>query len=165
MTINDYRPSFFRFGDGRAFAGWQTRGGDFWGDDTTKDTVVNHLKGSELKLLACEIGLSVPNDFGMYLMKHAVPALETGERLVFVKDVDLAPLIYIEAGERCVAVRWCKASGTVELFMQNYHKRLDDDSNCLVLEPNHSDDVIAALRVLRGEPSKHYMENATTVAA
>lgn len=164
MNRNELRPSFFRFTGGRAFSGWQSPSGDFWGTPETLQEAGGLLRVAGFLTLACELLTSLPNEHGICLMKHAEPALETGERLVFERDVDLHPVDYIEAGERCVAVRRCRTTGSVDLFMSGYHKRLDNDSNCLILEPHTCDEFLGSIKLMPIERASPYRERGSAVA-
>jgi hypothetical protein len=147
MNVNSLRPKFFRYAGGRPYSGWRTPEGNIWATAETLAEVVQELQGGNLKPLAIELALSAPNEHGLCLMKHAEPALQTGECLEFTRDVDLFPTDYIEAGERCVAVRKDRVSGVVELFMHHYHRRLDDLSNCIAIEPHTCDEWLGCLRL------------------
>lgn len=148
MNINELRPKFFRYAGGRAYSGWRAPNGDIWATAETRDAVVNDLAGGNLKPLAVDLALLVPNEHGIVLMKRAEPALQTGECLEFEQDVDLFPTDYIEKGERCVAVRKDRTSGVVELFMSHFHKRLDAYSNCITVEPHMCDEWLGVLRLM-----------------
>ena len=147
MNIRDLRPTFFRFGAGTVYSGWMTTSGDYWTTTDVLAELVESLRDSGHKAVALENALQAPNELGLLLVKHAAPALEIGEHLEFSRDVDIHPLTYVERGERCVVGRRCKTSGSVELFMTNYHSHLDDYSNCITVEPHNSDDVVSALRL------------------
>lgn len=165
METSELRPAFFRFADGRAFSGWKTAIGDIWSTGETLEEAAKELAASGCKGLAAELLLSRPNELGLYLARYARPAFEYPKRLVFTRDVDLHPLDYIEAGERCVCVRRDKISGAVELFMEQYHKRLDADSNCLIIEPHACDEFLGALKIVPTPVPLVYVEEASIVAA
>lgn len=153
MNLNDLRPAFFRFDGGRPYGGWVSPNGDYWAAEDTRDEAVGELREGNGKPIAVELALALPNEHGLILMKHARSALDTGECLEFSAEVDLRPTDYIDAGERCVAVRNCKASGAVELFMHYYHKRLEQWSNCVTFEPHTSNEYLRHMRLLRGAAS------------
>jgi len=165
VQIDDLRPTFFRFADARAFSGWKTANGDYWTTEETLQQAAQVLIGMDCRALACELLLSKPNELGLCLVKHAEPAFEYPERLVFTADVDLHPLDFIEAGERCVCVRRDRTSGTVELFMEQYHKHLDADSNCILIEPHTCDGFLGAIKFMPTVRPGVYQEKVTVEVA
>jgi hypothetical protein len=164
MELGEMRPTFFRFVEQRAFSGWMSSSGDYWATPEVLNEAAELLRAAGYLTLACELALSLPNEHGMCLMKHADPALETGERLMFTKDIDLHPMDFVEAGERCVAVRRCRSSGVVDLFMQGYHRRLDADSNCLILEPHTCDEFLGFIKLMPTEKARPYREREAVAA-
>jgi hypothetical protein len=84
MDINALRPKFFRYAGGRAWSGWRSPNGDIWAPHETLLQVVNELQGGNMKALAVELALTIPNEHGLCLMKHAEHALRTGEVLEFL---------------------------------------------------------------------------------
>jgi hypothetical protein len=80
------------------------------------------------------------NAMGVVLIPQARKALLPGERLEFVKALDLYPNDFIERGERCIVVRRDRNSGAVEVFLEGYHAEKTMD-----VTPHRSSDVLDVL--------------------
>jgi hypothetical protein len=134
MELSKLRPVFFRTGecDETTYSGWinvQTL--DIWAHE------------DDARAFSNESG----NEHGMLLVRGARLALTVGERITFVRGVDVHPATNIEAGERGVVGRRDKSTGTTEIFLEQYHVGLDYASNCLAVRPHCDfDGVLQAIR-------------------
>jgi hypothetical protein len=149
LDISTLRPVFFRFGCGRAFSGWASREGDIWAHKECLPDIVGSLRECGSTTLADEIADDKFTNHELRLMVHAVPAFITGEVLEFKEGVECYD--YIEAGEMGICVRPNALSGTVQIFLSEYHVRLEDQSNTITLVPHECDEILTAIR-LRAQP-------------
>lgn len=146
MLLSHLRPVFFRAGlSGHTMSGWiDVTTFDLWADaDEMKQA------GAALMPRDAPTAMTLANltgdDNGLALIPRARVALPIGERVVFKREVDMYPIAFIEAGERAVVGRRDRLTGEVELFLENYHKSLDDSSNTISLVPHQCGDVLDAI--------------------
>lgn len=153
MDTSVLRPVFFRFGHipKAMFSGWVHYHGnniasslDVWALESDLRVIAQEVSGFDPSL-ARYLSILQGDETSLSLVPNARPCLMPGERVEFVKDVDLFPTTFIEKGERGVVVRRDRTTGDVELFLERSHKLLKDSSNTITLTPHISDDVVRFL--------------------
>jgi hypothetical protein len=148
VQINRLRPVFFRVGRSALIcSGWiDVDTTNIWcaledAKAHAQDTMTVDLQTSlALMSLVCN------NNHGLVIVPQAALALTLGERVEFVGELDLFPADVVEVGERAVVGRRDRCTGAIELFLEHFHPKLDECSNCVQVTPHASQDILKLLR-------------------
>jgi hypothetical protein len=101
------------------------------------------------------------NEQAVAIVARAKPAFAMGQRVEFSGPLDLYPVTTILRGERAIVQHHDEETGVVELFLEQVHNGLAD--NTLTVEPFHDEHVLECLRPLETLPVSVPLKGAPRV--